>query len=91
MDGFIATFDQSRLDIVARHAATLDAAIDAVQTRKSWSPYRDSPSTKIHGPDKPVQGKAAFDARLNALFDLGQPGVVGEAGEEVSPFTGRPL
>ncbi|MGQ2990290.1 MAG: aldehyde dehydrogenase family protein [Brevundimonas sp.] len=91
MDGFVAAFDQSRLDVVARHAATLDAAIEAVQTRKSWSPYRDSPSTKIHGAEKPVQGRAAFDARLNTLFDLGQPGVVGEAGEEVSPFTGRPL
>ncbi|WP_271085250.1 aldehyde dehydrogenase family protein [Brevundimonas sp. NIBR11] len=67
------------------------AAIDAVQTRKSWSPYSDSPSTKIHGPDKPGAGKAAFEARLGTTFDLGQPGVVGEVGEEVSPFTQQPL
>lgn len=91
MDGSATSLDDPRDAVIARHAATLAAAIEAVQTRKSWSPYRDSPSTKIHGPDKPVQGKAAFDARLNTLFDLGQPGVVGEVGEEVSPFTGQHL
>src|SRR5690606_34972517 len=45
----------------------------------------------IHGPDKPDQGKAAFEARLGMTFDLGQPGVVGEVGDEVSPFTRQPL
>ncbi|MGA0543819.1 aldehyde dehydrogenase family protein [Brevundimonas sp. VNH65] len=90
MEGSATKLDDRR-DVVARHAATLNAAIEAVRTRKSWSPWRDSPSTKIHGPDKPVQGKAAFEARLNTLFDLSQPGVVGEVGEEVSPFTGKPL
>ncbi len=86
----VARADNHR-DLIARHAPTLDAAIEAVRTRRAWSPFRDSPSTKIHGPDKPVQGKAAFEARLGARFDLDQPGVVGEVGDEVSPFTGRPL
>jgi phenylacetic acid degradation protein paaN len=83
--------DARRRDLIERHAQTLTSAIEAVQTRKSWSPYSDSPSTKIHGPDKPGQGKAAFDARLGTTFDLGQPGIVGEVGEEVSPFTQQPL
>lgn len=83
--------DARRRDLIERHAQTLTSAIEAVQTRKSWSPYSDSPSTKIHGPDKPGQGKAAFDARLGTTFDLGQPGVVGEVGGEVSPFTQQPL
>lgn len=79
-------------DLIARHAATLEAAIDAVRTRRAWSPFSDSPSTKIHGPDKPAAGKAAFEARLGAVFDLDQPGQTGETvGEEVSPYTGRPL
>ncbi len=86
----VARADSHR-DLLARHAPTLDAAIEAVRTRRAWSPFRDSPSTKIHGPDKPVQGKAAFEARLGTRFDLHQPGVVGEVGDEVSPFTGRPL
>ncbi|WGM30172.1 N-succinylglutamate 5-semialdehyde dehydrogenase [Brevundimonas sp. NIBR11] len=91
MDGSATTLDERRRALFARHAETLMAAIDAVQTRKSWSPYSDSPSTKIHGPDKPGAGKAAFEARLGTTFDLGQPGVVGEVGEEVSPFTQQPL
>ena len=91
MDGSATSLDERRRALIWRHAPTLTAAIDAVQTRKSWSPYSDSPSTKIHGPDKPGAGKAAFEARLNTTFDLGQPGVVGEVGEEVSPFTQEPL
>jgi phenylacetic acid degradation protein paaN len=78
--------------LIARHAATLEAAIDAVRTRRAWSPFSDSPSTRIHGPDKPPAGKAAFEARLNTVFDLDQPGATGATvGEEVSPYTGLPL
>jgi phenylacetic acid degradation protein paaN len=79
-------------ELIARHAATLDAAIEAVRTRAAWSPFSDSPSTKIHGPDKPSAGKAAFEARLGTTFDLNQPGATGQTvGEEVSPFTQQPL
>ncbi|MFC7378019.1 aldehyde dehydrogenase family protein [Brevundimonas sp. GCM10030266] len=89
MDG--ASLDR-HAELIARHAATLDAAIEAVRTRKAWSPFSDSPSTKIHGPDKPGAGKAAFEARLNTVFDLHQPGATGETvGEEVSPFTQKQL
>jgi len=91
MDGSATSLDDRRRALIARHGSTLEAAIDAVQTRKSWSPFSDSPSTKIHGPDKPGAGKAAFEARLGTTFDLGQPGVIGEVGEEVSPFTQQPL
>ena len=91
MDGSASSLDDRRSALIARHAPTLASAIDAVETRKSWSPYSDSPSTRIHGPDKPGAGKAAFEARLGTTFDLGQPAVVGEVGEEVSPFTRKPL
>ena len=91
MDGSATRLGERRRALVARHAPTLEAAIDAVRTRQSWSPWSDSPSTRIHGPDKPGAGKAAFEARLGTLFDLGQPGVVGEVGEEVSPFTQQAL
>ncbi|WP_439102408.1 phenylacetic acid degradation protein PaaN [Congregibacter sp.] len=77
--------------LVSKHAATLEAAIDAVNTRKSWSPFKDSPSSKIHGEEKPAAGKAAFEARLNRRFEMGLPGISGWSGEEVSPFTLDPL
>ena len=79
-------------ELIAHHAATLDPAIQAVRTRQAWSPFSDSPSTKIHGPDKPPAGKAAFESRLGTTFDLDQPGATGATvGEEVSPYTQQPL
>ncbi|WP_292052362.1 MULTISPECIES: aldehyde dehydrogenase family protein [unclassified Brevundimonas] len=77
--------------LVARHADLIEKAIAAVETRIAWSPFKDSPSTKIHGPDKPVAGKAAFENQLGKPFDLDQPGVVDRVGAEVSPYTQKPL
>ncbi len=77
--------------LIERHADLIEAAIKAVSARAAWSPFKDSPSTKIHGPDKPVAGKAAFEAQLNRPFDLDLPGVIDRVGAEVSPFTGEAL
>ena len=91
MDGSASLLDTRGADLIARHASTLEKAIEVVRTRQSWSPFNDSPSTKIHGAQKPLTGQAAYEARLNTLYDLDQPGVVGEAGAEISPYTGQPL
>lgn len=77
--------------LIERHKDLIARAIEAVDTRQSWSPFKDSPSTKIHGAEKPGAGKAAFEARLGARYDLGQPGVTGWVGEEVSPYTQEAL
>ena len=77
--------------LTARHLPTLEAAINAVNTRKNWSPFRDSPSAKFHSPGAPEEGKAAFEAQLGRSFALDQPGITGRSGSEVSPFTRRPL
>ena len=65
---------EARRALIERHADLIEAAIKAVSARAAWSPFKDSPSTKIHGPDKPVAGKAAFEAQLNRPFDLDLPG-----------------
>lgn len=77
--------------LIERHAPLLAAAIDAVETRRSWSPFRDSPSGRFHAPGKAEAGKAAFEAQLGHPFDLDQPGIVGRAGAEISPYTGKSL
>jgi phenylacetic acid degradation protein paaN len=74
-----------------RQAALLASAIDAVETRKNWSPFRDSPSGKFHAPGAAEAGKAAFEAQIGRPFDLDQPGIAGQSGDEVSPFTRKPL
>ena len=89
MDGFQP--DSARQKVIARHAELIGSALDAIRTRRAWSPFRDSPSTKIHGPDKPAAGKAAFEAQLGRPFELDLPGIVGWAGAEVSPYTLEPL
>ncbi len=83
--------DTSHQDLISKHRETLAQAIDAVKTRKSWSPFKDSPSTKIHGPEKPGLGKAAYEARLNKAFELDLPGIIGKTGEERSPYTQEQL
>jgi len=82
---------ERRAALIEEHAPLLERAIEAVRTRESWSPFKDSPSTKIHGAEKPKAGRAAFEARLGGRFEIDQPGIVGWTGEEVSPFTQEPL
>ncbi len=77
--------------LIARHAPTLAAAIDAVETRRNWSPFRDSPSGKFHAPGASEAGRAAFEAQLGHPYYLDQPGIVARTGAEVSPFTLQPL
>lgn len=91
MDGSQKGLMDRRRALMALHSPTLEAAINAVQTRQNWSVFSDSPSTKIHGADKPVAGKARFESRLGKDFDLGLPGVIDHVGDEVSPFTRQPL
>lgn len=78
-------------ELSARHADTLQRAIEAVSTRESWSPFSDSPSSKIHGAEKPVEGQEAFEAWLGKRYEIDQPGIAGWIGDEVSPYTRKPL
>ena len=78
-------------DYLARHRATLDKALDACARRHSWTAYPESPSSKIHGEEKPAAGRARFEAMLGTDYPLQQPGETGRTGVELSPYTGEPL
>jgi phenylacetic acid degradation protein paaN len=82
---------QARYQLVEQHRDLIQSAIKAVDKRHAWSPFKDSPSTKIHGAEKPAAGKAAFEAQLGKPFELGQTGVIDWVGAEVSPYTGEAL
>ncbi|SPA01982.1 aldehyde deshydrogenase, Phenylacetic acid degradation [Cupriavidus taiwanensis] len=69
-----------------RHQALLEQATQAIATRGYWSPFAEMPSPKAYGETANADGKAAFEARLNQPFALSQPGTVGQAGKEVSPY-----
>ncbi|MBV8552091.1 MAG: phenylacetic acid degradation protein PaaN [Acidobacteriaceae bacterium] len=69
-----------------RHEEMLKQAVDAIHTRKYWSPFPEMPSPKLYGETANDDGKGAFEERLQKPFPLDQPGAVGEVGEEESPF-----
>jgi phenylacetic acid degradation protein paaN len=74
-----------------KHKATLDKALDACAKRYAWTAYQESPSSKIHGTQKPVDGKARFEALLNQPYPLEQPATIGTVGAETSPYTREAL
>ncbi|MCB1701261.1 MAG: phenylacetic acid degradation protein PaaN [Halioglobus sp.] len=78
-------------ELFAKHRKTLDKALDACAKRYSWTAYPESPSSKIHGEEKPRAGRARFESLLGADYPLQQPGEIGRTGAEVSPYTGEPL
>jgi len=69
-----------------RHQALLEQATQAIAERGYWSPFTEMPSPRVYGETANADGKAAFEARLNRPFALSQPGTVGQAGKEVSPY-----
>ncbi len=78
-------------DFFARHRETLARAVAACEQRHAWTAYPESPSSKIHGEEKPRAGRARFEAMLGRDYPLQQPGEIGRTGAEVSPYTGEPL
>ncbi len=74
-----------------KHKLTLEAALQACEQRHYWSPFVESPSGKLHPEGSAKIGKEAFDSLLNKPFVLEQPGEIGRVGNEVSPYTCKPL
>ncbi len=77
------------------HRARFERAQDACQQRDCWSPFPELPGKYPDAATAQAKGLATFKARLGHdqphHFDLDQPGTVGVLGEEISPYTQRPL
>lgn len=74
-----------------KHQATLEKALDVCAKRYAWTGYQESPSSKIHGKERPAAGKANFEAMLGKPYPLEQPATIGRTGNEVSPYTQEAL
>jgi phenylacetic acid degradation protein paaN len=74
----------------SQHQDLLEQAVRAIHTRGYWSPFPEMPSGKVYGETANDDGRTAFQARLNKLFALDEPGVAGQTGTEISPY-GIPL
>lgn len=73
-------------NLFQKHQNTLNQAIEAIHNRGYWSPYKEQPSPKIYGETADEDGKKAVSAYFSTLFDLGQPGKIGVANTEKSPY-----
>lgn len=68
----------------------INNAVKAVNERVFFAQYPEHP--KPYGEDAPAKGLEFFNASLNQPFrELLQTGSTGSAGEEVSPYTLKPL
>lgn len=74
-----------------QHRETLQKATAVCNSREQWSAFKESPSTKLHGEEAPVEGRHNFEAHLGRPFELDQPGEAGRLGHEVSPYTQEAL
>ena len=74
------------MGLIEKHRERLDRACQAVLERRYWSAYAEIPSGKIYGENAREDGEAAFETLLGSEFPLDQPGRVGAAGEEKSPY-----
>ena len=73
-----------------RHKERLEKAVATCGTRGYWSAFPEAPSGKVYGATAAADGQAAFEARLDRPFGLGQPATEERVGAEVSPY-GFPL
>ena len=73
------------------HRPLLQKALDACDERYAWTAFAESPSSRIHGKEKPAAAKSAFEELLDEPFEIDLPGTTGRVGAEVSPFTGKAL
>ena len=74
-----------------RHRPLLGRAVRACATREYFSPFPETPDRYPEATEALPRGIAAFEAQLNRPFELAQPGESGRLGDEISPYTGRPL
>ena len=75
------------VDLFEKHRATLERAALACRERHCWSPFPEMPAKYPDSAAAQAAGLAAFHGHLDRRFALDQPGSIGEAGEEISPYT----
>ncbi|MCX8050382.1 MAG: aldehyde dehydrogenase family protein [Chlorobi bacterium] len=77
----------SQADLVEKHRATIEQAIEAWRSRTFFAHWAEVPSGKVYGESAAADGKARFDAQLGKPFDrLLHDQAQSWHGEEESPY-----
>jgi phenylacetic acid degradation protein paaN len=74
-----------------RHRPRFEAAQRACRERSAWSPFAEQPAAYSDHEHARAAGRAAFEAALGREYPCDQPAGRQLVGEEVSPYTQRPL
>jgi phenylacetic acid degradation protein paaN len=74
-----------------RHRARFEAAQRACRERGAWSPFPEQPAGYPDHERARAAGKAAFESALGREYRCDHPAATQLRGEEVSPYTQRPL
>ncbi|GBU14687.1 phenylacetic acid degradation protein PaaN [Polaromonas sp.] len=79
------------MKLFEKHRATFERAQTACRERHCWSPFPELPGKYPDAAAAQAAGLAAYQSHLGSRFALDQPGVIGELGEEISPYTQQAL
>ena len=80
------------MSFFAKHKERFALAQEACAKRHCWSPYPDMPDKYPDAATAKEHGKLAFDQHLKrGTFEIDQPGIENWIGEEISPYTQKPL
>ncbi|HSV53698.1 MAG TPA: phenylacetic acid degradation protein PaaN [Burkholderiaceae bacterium] len=79
------------MPLFEKHRAVFERAQLACRERHCWSPFPELPNKYPDAAAAQAAGLAAHQAHLGSRFALDQPGIIGELGEEISPYTQQPL
>jgi phenylacetic acid degradation protein paaN len=79
------------LDYFEKHSARFASAKQACRTRQHWSAFPDMPSAYPGWEAAQTAAVAQLAAMRDQRFELDQAGIMGELGQEVSPYTQKPL
>lgn len=72
-------------------ADTLDRAQQAIRTRESWSAFAERPDREPGADEALATARVTYESTLGSEFVLDQPTERMRVGDEMSPYTGRPL
>jgi phenylacetic acid degradation protein paaN len=79
-------------DLFEKHNQVISEAVEAINKRTFFSHYPEQPAPQIWGENADNEGKNKFEGLLNKNFDeILQDNNGDWIGEEVSPFTMKPL
>ena len=80
------------MSFFAKHKERFELAQEACASRHCWSPYPDMPDKYPEATVAKQTGLAAFEQHLTrGKFDIDQPSIENWIGEEISPYTQKPL